>query len=195
MTHRRWDRSKSPERYLLSQGLPSGALPPAIRPGLHCGGWTVGGATTCPPSSPGHQAGAPLRPSATTSGRMARRRLPPAIRPGLHCGSTCTTSTPSQDGGLPPAIRPGLHCGTGTPAVLETLRAPSPGHQAGAPLRLSCHPKQFTGATASPGHQAGAPLRPGAVEPDQLLHDGLPPAIRPGLHCGTHGASLPGCVG
>ena len=39
MTHRRWDRSKSPERYLLSQGLPSGALPPAIRPGLHCGGY------------------------------------------------------------------------------------------------------------------------------------------------------------
>ena len=110
-------------------------------------------------ASPGHQAGAPLRP------RLIRRRggvqvgLPPDIRPGLHCGSRSRTlpgSSPSASPGhqagaplrqvdervtlpvepfLPPAIRPGLHCGGGIFGNLTATASASPGHQAGAPLR------------------------------------------------------------
>ena len=86
-------------------------LPPAIRPGLHCG---------VDPYLPGFE---------------RWRGLPPAIRPGLHCGGPRSVgvedlpgffprpsgrgsiaafqpSWSSRRGGqLPPAIRPGLHCG------------------------------------------------------------------------------------
>ena len=158
-------------------------LPPAIRPGLHCGKdiiqATKAGAGAFPrPSgqgsiaartssrqrrqeqepSPGHQAGAPLRrvgpvgvhprrelfprPSgrgsiaAPTSSTTTRRGigLPLAIRPGLHCGSFALVIE-LQLVRLPPAIRPGLHCGYFPELTDNGTPPPSPGHQAGAPLR------------------------------------------------------------
>ena len=110
-------------------------LPPAIRPGLHCGNKEHGAGGRHVLSSPGHQAGAPLRQHLTAhlihqmstfprpSGRgsiaalrastgtiRTRRRLPPAIRPGLHCGAS-EDYLRGEYIELPPAIRPGLHCG------------------------------------------------------------------------------------
>ena len=159
-------------------------LPPAIRPGLHCGnggavveaeqrrvfprpsgrgsiaavpsGWRGWGGR---PASPGHQAGAPLR-----LGRWLLRCL-------------CWCSSPGHQAGAP--LRRELD-------VRHTARrAASPGHQAGAPLRrsdrradvgraggfprpsgrgsIAAHARcSWRGSTmlASPGHQAGAPLRP-----------------------------------
>ena len=134
-------------------------LPPAIRPGLHCGKWHCGSGRLRRSASPGHQAGAPLRQGVGKRGHPGRQRLPPAIRPGLHCGASLIASAsyssrsfprPSGRGSiaagqaytlrqvganLPPAIRPGLHCGP----------------------RLGV---------------------------EELTNEHLPPAIRPGLHCG-----------
>ncbi len=133
MTHRRWDRSKSPERYLLSQGLPSGALPPAIRPGLHCGvDWNRLWRRRYP-TSPGHQAGAPLRQTCRPRG-------------SCHHGAS-----PGHQAGAPlRRCREALH---------RRRDRASPGHQAGAPLRRVYRGALWWGAAASPGHQAGAPLR------------------------------------
>ena len=113
-------------------------------------------------TSPGHQAGAPLRRGHVMNLINNDEALPPAIRPGLHCGVFRDGTVQRLKGWLPPAIRPGLHCG-------RTARPP-------APVRRG----------PSPGHQAGAPLRPHLVlTPHGLIND-LPPAIRPGLHCGPH---------
>ena len=91
----------------------SGAhLPPAIRPGLHCGFPAVVVVSSGWPASPGHQAGAPLRRREGRGPGVKRAGLPPAIRPGLHCGG-------ASHGGYPGAL------------------VASPGHQAGAPLRLA----------------------------------------------------------
>ncbi len=136
--------------------------------------------------------------------------LPPAIRPGLHCGGAV-----AHRGGLhcllPPAIRPGLHCGDGSrrhqalrytafprPSGRGSIAAsprptgpgspppPSPGHQAGAPLRqLGGVPNDVDLHLASPGHQAGAPLRRWDPAGERRYRLRLPPAIRPGLHCGV----------
>ena len=134
-------------------------LPPAIRPGLHCGGWFQGvkwgGAVVFPrPSGRGSIAAAGAARMSWTyrifprpSGRgsiaamvsctspVATIRLPPAIRPGLHCGAGLLVREDIA-ARLPPAIRPGLHCGSDED-----------------------------------------------VEKAKQLQ--LPPAIRPGLHCGT----------
>ncbi len=89
----------------------------------------------------------------------------------------------------------------------------SPGHQAGAPLRLNdpssvlgaCCPfprpsgrgsiaaarpatDETSGFSTSPGHQAGAPLRRRGRRRGTSRRRGLPPAIRPGLHCGDAGS-------
>ena len=135
-------------------------LPPAIRPGLHCGDAFASTSASSWRASPGHQAGAPLRPGHHPPVDRGARHLPPAIRPGLHCGWAISEREADRAARLPPAIRPGLHCGA--LIALSTL----------------------TGWTSSPGHQAGAPLRRIEVL-DQPAHDNLPPAIRPGLHCGT----------
>ena len=62
--------------------------------------------------------------------------------------------------------------------------APSPGHQAGAPLRQPDRGRRGRMGGSSPGHQAGAPLRHAEAEAEQWTGYLLPPAIRPGLHCG-----------
>ena len=175
----------------------SGAhLPPAIRPGLHCGLrtlWSMSARVSTSPghqagaplrrrpissrfrtvarSSPGHQAGAPLRRSAQRGRRGSSWLLPPAIRPGLHCGNAESDGMLGHEGRLPPAIRPGLHCGV--PAVVVVS----------------------SGWPASPGHQAGAPLRRREGRGPGVKRAGLPPAIRPGLHCGgaSHGG-YPGAL-
>ena len=138
-----------------------------------------------------------------------RRHLPPAIRPGLHCGELERLSfdrwgsnfpRPSGRGSiaatgrrrsaatrcvLPPAIRPGLHCGHPHTPRRKHDHDTSPGHQAGAPLRrLAGVVHGCARHRSSPGHQAGAPLR--HIGERHILNHGcgLPPAIRPGLHCG-----------
>ena len=85
----------------------------AASPGLHCGAGA--GITTIDniSSSPGHQAGAPLRRGAAPGWNGWSSALPPAIRQGLHCGNSESDGMLGQEG-LPPAIRPGLHCGTFT---------------------------------------------------------------------------------
>ena len=126
-------------------------LPPAIRPGLHCGADPDGSRMDRRPASPGHQAGAPLRPPRAPrrvlphadrlppairpglhcGGERVNRRadlildLPPAIRPGLHCGATVATFS-SAASALPPAIRPGLHCGNLASPVLCPIAEPFP---------------------------------------------------------------------
>ena len=159
-------------------------LPPAIRPGLHCGSAGLPSSSSRSPASPGHQAGAPLRPrhpervdpedgcfprpsgrgsiAAEHEQRLASgaRRLPPAIRPGLHCGA---------DGPLP------FHCNGGT--------FPRPSGRGS----IAAWVRAWAGSSwvaASPGHQAGAPLRPLTGWGFRLEGLQLPPAIRPGLHCG-----------
>ena len=158
-------------------------LPPAIRPGLHCGRVSAGRLLIC-------------------------CGLPPAIRPGLHCGPARAENC-CRVWYLPPAIRPGLHCGTLPGRATNAQTGTSPGHQAGAPLRHVARRVLCDLAPSSPGHQAGAPLRPDPADLLALPHDdfprpsgrgsiaalsstarccapwALPPAIRPGLHCGT----------
>ena len=159
-------------------------LPPAIRPGLHCGHVSYGGAVGCRSAFP------------RTSGR----------------GSIAATSSPSfmvMACALPPAIRPGLHCGAAALGGDAMTAGASPGHQAGAPLRrraarhtgdgphnfprpsgrgsiaaTSCRAPGPRRCAASPGHQAGAPLRRRLPALHGHRHSHLPPAIRPGLHCG-----------
>ena len=212
-------------------------LPPAIRPGLHCGMSLIGFCVISPLTFP--------RPSgrgsiaAMRNGVVSQRPplLPPAIRPGLHCGKDIIQATkagagafprPSGRGSiaasragrraptaraLPPAIRPGLHCGADQLDDYPTGHWSSPGHQAGAPLRLVRAGHRTTAGATSPGHQAGAPLRllprvdrqrhtpafprpsgRGSIAARCFRADAsaspsqLPPAIRPGLHCGTNSA-------
>ena len=121
----------------------------------------------------------------------------------------CRAERPTHRRGLPPAIRPGLHCGTLPGRATNAQTGTSPGHQAGAPLRHVARRVLCDLAPSSPGHQAGAPLRPDPADLLALPHDdfprpsgrgsiaalsstarccapwALPPAIRPGLHCGT----------
>ena len=167
------------------------------------------------PPSPGHQAGAPLRrrvrlhlgeqlagfPRPSGRGSIAAR-TPSARRPGS------ASPSPGHQAGAP--LRLGHQRARGRPG-----RTPSPGHQAGAPLRrldclvdvdrLDLFPRPSgRGSIAadrgagsararqpSPGHQAGAPLR--HPRPDGGTRRGrqLPPAIRPGLHCGAVSRSSP----
>ena len=141
-------------------------LPPAIRPGLHCG-------------------------KSRWNAIAAVARLPPAIRPGLHCGHSIVQD---RFPGIPPS--PGHQAGAplrplfGEAPLAHDL--PSPGHQAGAPLRqlvLSEHNRLRL--ASSPGHQAGAPLRPAVGVMSCGSAALLPPAIRPGLHWLF--GWLPGC--
>ena len=159
-------------------------LPPAIRPGLHCGVLLRVLLRGHGLSSPGHQAGAPLRHRLGRRGWRGELRLPPAIRPGLHCGGWAARAhharyfhfpRPSGRGSiaavpgigqcgqlitLPPAIRPGLHCGrTGArPGIMAAARLP-PAIRPGLHCGTACAPACGTSPLPSPGHQAGAPLR------------------------------------
>ena len=191
----------------LFGGVPP--LPPAIRPGLHCGRQDPDTFFSVSSTSPGHQAGAPLRRRRGCAGRSARSAAfpRPSGRGSIAAARGCRRRRAAAR--LPPAIRPGLHCGRATRSVSTPRMAASPGHQAGAPLRRSMNSGLLVGpgvfprpsgrgsiaaptapcrsiatAVPSPGHQAGAPLRlgfgHGRVPPGWRL----PPAIRPGLHCG-----------
>ena len=162
--------------------------------------------------SPGHQAGAPLRQrrrrpswswpahfprpsgrgSIAATGRPAHRRrttqLPPAIRPGLHCGDIVQgTRTPTLRGFPRPSGR-GSIAASSTSSAWASPQSSSPGHQAGAPLR----PSTSRRCPATP-HDLPPAIRPGlhcgdGDAADRLgTWDPLPPAIRPGLHCGDDG--------
>ena len=102
-------------------------LPPAIRPGLHCGPTALVVTAIRSEASPGHQAGAPLRHSCCVGDRLPGCALPPAIRPGLHCGTKHARLRGARRV-LPPAIRPGLHCGQAGRQVasVDELRFPRP---------------------------------------------------------------------
>ena len=135
-------------------------LPPAIRPGLHCGGARHRPMRTAHHPSPGHQAGAPLRPHRSPSG---------------HHG--CGTSSPGHQAGAPlrHGVRPSLRD--------QSVTFPRP---SGRGSIAACLPPDSVvrWPCASPGHQAGAPLRPGQRAQRRSHGHHLPPAIRPGLHCG-----------
>ena len=159
MTHRRWDRSKSPERSLLSQGLPSGALPPAIRPGLHCGIACADVSVRDHIASPGHQAGAPLRRPQLVEPCDVGADFPrPSGRGSIAAPPVRSTATPGTY--LPPAIRPGLHCGWLDPAPLieEARDFPRPSGRGSIAAPRLWRPERGP-RQPSPGHQAGAPLR------------------------------------
>ena len=185
-------------------------LPPAIRPGLHCGVPPAGfgremamrfprpsgrgsiaarstSTTALPrsPSSPGHQAGAPLR---RETWPWSKTGSAPSSSPGHQAGAPLRRPGRPfrpREALLPPAIRPGLHCGDPAAPWRWWVGSPSPGHQAGAPLRPWVCCSSLLSVPSSPGHQAGAPLRPLIDSFDDTHESDLPPAIRPGLHCGN----------
>ena len=161
-------------------------------------------------SSPGHQAGAPLRhqrlrrrptpapifPRPSGRGSIAacarcgacRRgcRLPPAIRPGLHCGVDPYLPGFERWRGLPPAIRPGLHCGGPRSVGVEDLpgffpRPSGRGSIAATPSLMGC--SAMRAAFPRPSGRGSI----AAFQPSWSSRRGgqLPPAIRPGLHCGV----------
>jgi len=110
------------------------ALPPAIRPGLHCGDGPPGTPATDHTTSPGHQAGAPLRLEvadlagvvAVSFPRPSGRGSIAAVRRGvLLISSAVTFPRPSGRGSIAAPRRTARTAST----------AASPGHQAGAPLR------------------------------------------------------------
>ena len=201
-------------------------LPPAIRPGLHCGDWLRPAPPQCDqdfprPSGRGSIAATPPAGRSTSSGPL----LPPAIRPGLHCGAVRSWRRGAVLRDLPPAIRPGLHCGyernldiggklvdfprpsgrgsiAASAAVRSSISAcifPRPSGRGSIAAHTAALPSTEAGRP-SPGHQAGAPLRLAGLERLHVQGEPLPPAIRPGLHCGggmnetteTQWASSPG---
>ena len=85
-------------------------LPPAIRPGLHCGG------------------------AARSFVDFVGGDLPPAIRPGLHCGAAANGED-SIYGGFPRPSGRGSIAATTARTTTRWGVSASPGHQAGAPLR------------------------------------------------------------
>ena len=158
-------------------------LPPAIRPGLHCGGDWVLSQLAIGFASPGHQAGAPLRPPDGRSSsdepeafpRPSGRGSIAALAPRVVTTVPVSFPRPSGRGSIA-AGRRGSLCqwwtdfprpsGRGSIAATATVQRwrsrwpPSPGHQAGAPLRPhSARTHRTFPAPPSPGHQAGAPLR------------------------------------
>ncbi len=138
-------------------------LPPAIRPGLHCGATESLTVYSTPSTSPGHQAGAPLRLG---------------DRAGPH----------PWVGWLPPAIRPGLHCGAAARSRSVTLRLAFPRPSGRGSIAADARRRGWwRAARSSPGHQAGAPLRRYDRVCTPTDQRELPPAIRPGLHCGSVG--------
>ena len=165
---------------------PVSLLPPAIRPGLHCGR---------------------LRARVML---CFSNLLPPAIRPGLHCGDGGRVQPATHGAGFPrPSGRGSIAASWAAARTRSSRRFPRPsgrGSIAAPSVRSITWPRQFfprpsgrgsiaaptaprrsTGhAATSPGHQAGAPLRRVAARQLGRRHDArLPPAIRPGLHCGT----------
>ena len=138
-------------------------------------------------ASPGHQAGAPLRQPRCRMGD----ELGVAPSPGHQAGAPLrlprphVRDRPAQV--LPPAIRPGLHCGPGVGIVAPDSCVTSPGHQAGAPLR-----HRVDGVPPSQWVHFPRPSGRGSIAASSSVNhhhrdSWLPPAIRPGLHCGTLG--------
>ena len=147
-------------------------LPPAIRPGLHCGllFWVslLLGIVSFPRPSGRGSIAASSSPDSPESGP----ELPPAIRPGLHCGPERHAVRTRSDSPLPPAIRPGLHCGVTVPTLARSLRTifPRPSGRGSIAAPTSRRPRSRRCRT-SPGHQAGAPLR--RLSPDLSVVRGV----------------------
>ena len=147
----------------IGTSTPSGhalSLPPAIRPGLHCGAGSLISHGSSALTSPGHQAGAPLRrgsgrrdegPRSVVFPRPSGRGSIAAGRRGSLCQWWTDFPRPSGRGSI---------AATATVQRWRSRWPPSPGHQAGAPLRPhSARTHRTFPAPPSPGHQAGAPLR------------------------------------
>ena len=160
-------------------------------------------------ASPGHQAGAPLRQAGLARPAGGPRSFPrpsgrgsiaARTRPGARCRRKDDFPRPSGRGSIA-AVR-GSHRvrplgGFPRPSGRGSIAAARPAGRRAAPRRFprpsgrgSIAAKCGVGGAeshvlASPGHQAGAPLRrQGAAPRDDEAGD-LPPAIRPGLHCGV----------
>ena len=146
---------------VLSAGNVAGLLPPAIRPGLHCGAHT------------------------SPSSRGLWSELPPAIRPGLHCGSMSAVGFHVSPV-LPPAIRPGLHCGDAEWGCLaaSAVGFPRPSGRGSIAARRTTHSADSTAPSFPRPSGRGSIAAPGRGSPPSTTSR-LPPAIRPGLHCGV----------
>ncbi len=134
-------------------------LPPAIRPGLHCGMPSGSRSVGFSRASPGHQAGAPLRHKSPALIETLESGLPPAIRPGLHCGAFARSPLVGAGTSFPRPSGRGSIAATTPPALCRTLARLPPA------IRPGLHCGDVTGTIwpgkprTSPGHQAGAPLR------------------------------------
>ena len=189
---------------------PAQVLPPAIRPGLHCGpGVGIVAPDSCV-TSPGHQAGAPLRHRVDGVPPSQWVHFPrPSGRGSIAASSSVNHH--HRDSWLPPAIRPGLHCGRAieTVAVIPASPFPRPSGRGSIAARrggsacrsgrrlppairpgLHCGPWMFSNTSAtSPAfpRPSGQGLHCGTPSTSGVASHGtpLPPAIRPGLHCGS----------
>ena len=142
-------------------------------------------------TSPGHQAGAPLRPLDVQQHVGDVARLPQAIRPGAPLRHPVDVRRSVARYPASPGHQAGAPLRLVRLVDRMTVFRASPGHQAGAPLRRHSQRLAHNGRLPSPGHQAGAPLRrAGCVAGDKGAGHGLPPAIRPGLHCGVLAMAL-----
>ena len=164
-------------------------LPPAIRPGLHCGRACWDSAPTAPAASPGHQAGAPLRRDRRGRDDHRDQRPSPGHQAGAPLRRVFREAGSSEGRYFPrPSGRGSIAASSSRSPPPQAPRPTSPGHQAGAPLR----PHRVE-------HHIGVRLdfpRPsgrGSIAASYSLalaigRVDLPPAIRPGLHCGASAA-------
>ena len=166
---------------------PADRLPPAIRPGLHCGKMndardldTV--AHFPRPSGRGSIAAIEINSSQVAGSTL---RLPPAIRPGLHCGLTAPDRRDRDAGHFPRPSGRGSIAARRPPrrSVAHYPRFPRPsgrGSIAAGPCPAALMPRWRHFPRPSGRGSIAAPVPSRGSWPARCL----PPAIRPGLHCG-----------
>ena len=160
-------------------------LPPAIRPGLHCGlGGEVDRTVWAALPSPGHQAGAPLRPLDCGGAAPDAVVFPRPSGRGSIAAIEIRQEVPVNNAFPRPSGRGSIAAARPAGRRAAPRRFPRPSGRGSIAAKCGVGGAE-SHVLASPGHQAGAPLRrQGAAPRDDEAGD-LPPAIRPGLHCGV----------